>query len=145
MGNEPREWFATCFLSVGHFEFEAANVKKILVVDDSESMVKIIQSVLERGGYRTVGISDPSKIEQTIDAETPQLILLDIVMPERNGFQVCRSLKNSEHYMRIPVIVVSSKSTPSDRYWAQQQGANGYVAKPFEAEELLREVKRLAK
>ena len=120
-------------------------MKKILVVDDSESMVKIIQSVLERGGYRTVGISDPGKIEQTIDAETPHLILLDIVMPERNGFQVCRSLKNSEHYMRIPVIVVSSKSTPSDRYWAEQQGANGYVAKPFEAEELLREVKRLAK
>jgi twitching motility two-component system response regulator PilH len=66
-------------------------------------------------------------------------------MPERNGFQVCRSLKSSESYMSIPVIVVSSKSTPSDRYWAEQQGANGYVVKPFEAEELLREVKRLAK
>jgi twitching motility two-component system response regulator PilH len=121
------------------------NAKKILVVDDSESMVRIIQAALEQGGFRTVGISDPSKIEQTIDSEMPQLILLDIVMPERNGFQVCRALKTSENYKQIPVIVVSAKSGSSDRYWAEQQGANGFVAKPFVPEELLREVRRLAR
>jgi DNA-binding response OmpR family regulator len=123
----------------------AAAVKKILVVDDSESMVRMIQNVLERGGYRTIGISDPQKVEQTIDAEMPNLILLDVVMPERNGFQICRALKNSEAYMGIPVILVSSKSTASDRYWAEQQGANAYVVKPFVPEELLREVRRFAR
>jgi twitching motility two-component system response regulator PilH len=119
-------------------------VKKILVVDDSMAMVRMIQSVLEKGGYRAIGISDPSQIEQTIDSERPNLILLDVVMPERNGFQICRSLKTSEAYMNIPVILVSSKSTASDRYWAEQQGANGYVVKPFAAEDLLREVRRFA-
>jgi twitching motility two-component system response regulator PilH len=119
-------------------------VKKILVVDDSMSMIRLIQSVLEQGGYRAIGISDPSRIEQTIDSEHPNLILLDVVMPERNGFQICRALKTSEAYMSIPVIVVSAKSTSSDRYWAEQQGANGYIVKPFAAEDLLREVRRFA-
>ena len=117
-------------------------MKKILVVDDSLSMVRMIQSVLEKGGYHAIGISDPARIEQTIDSERPNLILLDVVMPERDGFQICRALKTSEAYMSIPVILVTSKSTSSDRYWAEQQGANGYVVKPFAAEDLLREVRR---
>jgi len=107
-------------------------------------MVRMIQAVLEQGGYQAIGISDPSRVEQTIDSERPSLILLDVVMPERNGFQICRALKASEAYMGIPVIVVSSKSTSSDRYWAEQQGANGYVIKPFAPEDLLREVRRFA-
>jgi twitching motility two-component system response regulator PilH len=119
-------------------------VKKILIVDDSMGMVRMIQSVLEKEGYRAIGISDPSQVEQTIDAENPSLILLDVVMPERNGFQVCRTLKNSQAYKGIPIILVSGKSTASDRYWAEQQGANGYVAKPFAPVDLLREVRRFA-
>jgi twitching motility two-component system response regulator PilH len=119
-------------------------VKKILIVDDSMGMVRMIQSVLEKEGYHAIGISDPSMIEQTIDSEAPSLILLDVVMPERNGFQVCRALKNSQAYKSIPIIVVSGKSTPSDRYWAEQQGANGYIVKPFAPVDLLREVRRFA-
>ena len=117
-------------------------MKKILIVDDSIGMVRMIQSVLEKEGYSAIGLSDPSQIERTIDSESPNLILLDVVMPERNGFQVCRSLKNSQAYKSIPIIVVSGKSTPSDRYWAEQQGANGYVVKPFAPVDLLREVRR---
>ena len=119
-------------------------MKKILIVDDSIGMVRMIQSVLEKEGYQAIGLSDPSQIERTIDSEGPSLILLDVVMPDRNGFQVCRALKNSQTYKNIPIIVVSGKSTQSDRYWAEQQGANGYVVKPFEPVDLLREVRRLA-
>jgi twitching motility two-component system response regulator PilH len=119
-------------------------VKKILIVDDSTAMVRMIQSVLEKEGYQAIGISDPSQIERTIDSEEPSLILLDVVMPDRNGFQVCRSLKNSEAYKSIPIIVVSGKSTPSDRFWAEQQGASGYIVKPFAPGDLLREVRRFA-
>jgi twitching motility two-component system response regulator PilH len=119
-------------------------VKKILIVDDSMAMVRMIQSVLEEEGYHAIGISDPSQIERTIDSEDPSLILLDVVMPERNGFQVCRSLKNSQAYKSIPIIVVSGKSTASDRFWAEQQGANGYIVKPFAPVDLLREVRRFA-
>ncbi len=72
------------------------------------------------------------------------MILLDVVMPQRNGFQVCRDLKSQEHYSQIPVILVTSKTAPSDRYWGEQQGANGYVAKPFTPDELLNAVRRFA-
>ncbi len=119
-------------------------MKKILIVDDSMGMVRMIQSVLEKEGYSAVGLSDPSRIEQMIDSEGPNLILLDVVMPERNGFQVCRTLKNSQAYKSIPIIVVSGKSTPSDRFWAEKQGANGYIVKPFAPADLSREVRRFA-
>jgi twitching motility two-component system response regulator PilH len=119
-------------------------VKKVLVVDDSQAEVKLMISMLEQNGFQSVGLCDPTRIEQAIDEERPNVILLDVVMPQRNGFQVCRDLKSREPYSSIPVILVTSKTAPSDRYWGEQQGANGYVAKPFTADELIDAVKRFA-
>jgi twitching motility two-component system response regulator PilH len=65
-------------------------------------------------------------------------------MPERNGFQVCRDLKGHAEYGKIPVILVTSKSSASDKFWGQEQGADGYVTKPFTREDLLRAVRRFA-
>ena len=81
-------------------------------------------------------------MEETIVSQRPNLILLDVVMPERNGFQVCRELKASSEFGAIPVILVTSKDTASDRFWGEQQGADGYVTKPFTREDLLRAVRR---
>lgn len=117
-------------------------MKKILICDDSVAEAKLMQSVLQQAGYWPVAISDSRAVEQTIDVERPSLILLDVVMPERNGFQVCRDLKGHAEYQRIPVVIVSSKSQESDKFWAQQQGADGYVIKPFTAVQLLDAVKR---
>jgi DNA-binding response OmpR family regulator len=119
-------------------------VTKVLVVDDSQAEVRLIQGFLQQGGFHSVGISDPLRIEEAIEEERPNVILLDVVMPQRNGFQVCRDLKSHEPYSKIPVILVTSKTAPSDRYWGEQQGANGYVAKPFTPEELIDAVKRFA-
>jgi CheY-like chemotaxis protein len=119
-------------------------VKKVLVVDDSQAEIKLLQSMLQQGGFHCVAISDPTKIEEAIEIERPNVILLDVVMPLRNGFQACRDLKSQQSYSSIPVILVTSKSAPSDRYWGEQQGANGFVAKPFTPDELLEEVKRFA-
>jgi len=118
--------------------------KKVLIVDDSQAEVHLMQSMLQQGGFHSVGISDSTKIEETIDDERPNVILLDVVMPRRNGFQACRDLKSQRSYSNIPVILVTSKTAPSDRYWGEQQGANGYVAKPFTPDELLDAVKRFA-
>ena len=118
-------------------------LKKILIVDDSPAEVKLMQAVLDRAGYRSVAVHDPMRIEQMIDMERPNLILLDVVMPQRNGFQACRELKGSADYCRIPVVMVSSKSMDSDKFWAKQQGADGYVVKPFSNEELLGTVRSL--
>jgi twitching motility two-component system response regulator PilH len=117
-------------------------LKKILIVDDSPAEVKLMQAVLDKAGYRSVAIHDPMRLEQMIDVERPNLILMDVVMPQRNGFQACRELKGKQEYALIPVILVTSKNTESDKFWAQQQGADGYVVKPFTPEELLGTVQR---
>jgi len=118
--------------------------KKILICDDSVAQVKLMQAVLGHAGYSTAAIHDPLRVEQTIDVERPSLILLDVVMPGRNGFQVCRDLKAHNEYRLIPVILVTSKDGESDKFWAQQQGADGYVVKPFSPDQLLNEVPRFA-
>ena len=101
-----------------------------------------MQAVLDKAGYTSVVAHDSTQIEQMIDVQRPNLILLDVVMPQRNGFQVCRDLKNNAEYSRIPVVVVSSKDLESDKFWAQQQGADGYVVKPFTPEQLLGAIQR---
>ena len=118
--------------------------KKILIVDDSPSQVRLMQDLLVHEGYRPVGLSDPQRVEETITNERPCVILLDVVMPGRNGFQLCRELKNNAQFSGIPVILVSSKDTVSDKFWGQQQGADDYITKPFTREELLRAVRRFA-
>ncbi|HMC31172.1 MAG TPA: response regulator [Candidatus Angelobacter sp.] len=118
-------------------------MKKILIVDDSQAEITLMKAVLERAGYWSVSIRDALRLEQTIEVERPNLILMDVVMPGRNGFQACRELKGHQEFGRIPVVLVSSKNSQSDKFWAQQQGADGYVVKPFTPEELLGTVQRL--
>jgi len=117
-------------------------LKKVLIVDDSPAQVKLMQGLLYHEGYQSFGLNDPRRVEEAIASLHPSVILLDVVMPERNGFQVCRELKGSAEFQSIPVILVTSKDTASDRYWGEQQGADGYVTKPFTREELLRAVRR---
>ena len=118
--------------------------KKVLIVDDSPAEVRLMQTLLEKEGYWPVGLNDPKRVEELIVTERPSVILLDVVMPDRNGFQVCRDLKGSAEFNTIPVIMVTSKDSASDKFWGQQQGADGYVTKPFTREELLRAVRRFA-
>jgi len=119
-------------------------LKKVLIVDDSPAQVKLMQGFLEHEGYQSVGLNDPLRVEETISTVRPSVILLDVVMPERNGFQVCRELKGSAEFQGIPVILVTSKDSASDKYWGEQQGADAYVTKPFTKDELLRAIRRFA-
>lgn len=118
------------------------SLKKILIVDDSMAEIRIMQSVLQQAGYWPVAISDPTILEHTIELERPNLILMDVVMPQRNGFQACREIKNNPEYSSIPILLVTSKDGESDRYWGKMQGADGYVVKPFTPAQLLVEVQR---
>src|SRR5713226_10065894 len=130
--------------SVDKYGESSAVHKKVLIVDDSPAQVKLMQGLLEPEGYQPVGLNDPKRVEEAITNERPSLILLDVVMPDRNGFQVCRELKSSSEFNSIPVILVTSKDSASDKYWGEQQGADGYVTKPFTREDLLRAVRRFA-
>jgi DNA-binding response OmpR family regulator len=118
--------------------------KKVLIVDDSPAEVKLMQGLLEKEGYWPIALHDSKRVEELITSERPSVILLDVVMPGRNGFQVCRDLKGSAEFNSIPVIMVTSKDSASDKFWGQQQGADAYVTKPFTREDLLRAVRRFA-
>ncbi|MGH9524822.1 MAG: response regulator [Terriglobales bacterium] len=120
-------------------------MNKVLIVDDSLAQTRLIRSVLEQAGFQTVTSSDSREVEEILAVERPQLILLDVIMPGRNGFQVCRELKSSAEYARIPVVLVTSKTAESDRFWGEQQGADGYVTKPFTKEELLEQVRKFVR
>lgn len=117
-------------------------MKKILIVDDSPAQVSLMKAVLERAGYWSVAINDPMRLEHAVEVERPHLILMDVVMPQRNGFQACRELKGRVEFSHIPVVLVTSKNTASDKFWGQQQGADGFVAKPFTPEQLLSAVQK---
>lgn len=117
-------------------------MSKIIVVDDSYAELQLIESYLKAAHHTVVSFSNTDRLEDKIAAEKPDLIVMDVVMPGRNGFQACRDLKNDERFKCIPIVLCTSKGNESDKFWGQQQGANGHVVKPFKSDELLQAVKR---
>lgn len=117
-------------------------MSKIVVVDDSYAELQMIESYLKAASHTVVSFPNTDKLEDKIAAEKPDLIVLDVVMPGRNGFQACRDLKNDDRFKGIPIVLCTSKGQESDKFWGQQQGANGHVVKPFKSEDLLAAVKR---
>lgn len=117
-------------------------MSKIVLVDDSYAELQMIEGYLKSANHTVVSYPNADKLEEKLATDKPDLIVLDVVMPGRNGFQACRDLKNDDRFKAIPIVLCTSKGQESDKFWGQQQGANGYVVKPFKAEELLAAVKR---
>ncbi|HET8580578.1 MAG TPA: response regulator transcription factor [Nitrospiraceae bacterium] len=115
---------------------------KIVIVDDSYSELQMMEGYLKSANYTVVSYPNTDKLEDKLLAEKPDCLVLDVVMPGRNGFQACRDIKNDERFKNIPIVLVTSKSQESDKFWGQQQGASEYVVKPFKPEDLLAAVKR---
>ncbi len=116
---------------------------RILVVDDSPTDLSLISAPLLASGFEVITASDGEEAILKAAAEHPNLILLDVVLPRQNGFQVCRTLKKSAESGHIPVILLTGKSQPSDRFWGLKQGADEYMTKPFDAAELAATVAKL--
>jgi len=117
-------------------------MSKIVVVDDSYAELQMIEGYLKSANHTVVSYPNTDKLEEKLAVEKPDVIVLDVVMPGRNGFQACRDLKNDDRFKTIPIVLCTSKGQESDKFWGQQQGANGYVVKPFKADDLLAAVKR---
>jgi twitching motility two-component system response regulator PilH len=115
---------------------------KVMVVDDAYSELKLMESILREAGHQVVTLIDGDALEDKVTAERPDVLLLDIVMPRRNGYDLLRALKRNAHTRATPVVLVSSKNQESDRVWGGRQGADGYLGKPFTAEQLLTAVGR---
>ncbi len=115
---------------------------KILIADDSDTDLAYLQEILGSLPHQLVSARDGSEVEALVKAEQFDLFILDVIMPGKNGFQVCRALKKDPATAQVPIILTTSKSADSDRYWGEKQGADVYITKPFTAEQLLTAVNR---
>ena len=113
----------------------------ILIVDDSPSEAALMTNVVQKLGHHAQTVSDGEKCIATARTLKPALILLDVVMPNMDGFNVCRKIKKDPELAHTPVIMVTSKTQDSDKFWAERQGANGYVTKPFTPDSLAAAIK----
>ena len=118
---------------------------KVMVVDDAQSDLKLMESILAGAGHQVVSYTDGARLEEKLLAEQPDVVLLDIVMPNRNGYDILRALKKDERTRHTPIVLVTSRNQESDRIWGKRQGADEYVMKPFTSEQLLTVVQRLVK
>ena len=116
------------------------NKKRILIVDDERDIVETIQFMLESEGLECLTAYDGEDALLKARTENPDLILLDIMLPKINGYQVCRLLKSDEEYKHIPIIMLTAKVQESDKFWGKESGADDYVTKPFEMEKLIQKI-----
>ena len=116
---------------------------KILVVDDSTTDLHVIQNSLEKAGFFVMTARSELEAKAQLVDQIPDLIVLDIVLPDRSGFELCRALKTDGGTKEIPIVLCSNKNSKMDRYWGLQQGADAYIFKPVNLEELLETVKNL--
>lgn len=115
---------------------------KILVVDDEANILNLAKMILERGGYQVSVSSNGEEALQKAEAEMPDLVLLDIVMPGKSGLEVCKILKSQTRTRHIPLVMFTALGRDVDRKLAVEAGADGHFMKPFTSEQLLTEVKK---
>ncbi|MCK5783779.1 MAG: response regulator [Desulfobacterales bacterium] len=110
--------------------------KKILVVEDSPTQLKMTVAALQNQRYSILTAMDGEEALRKVFADKPDLVVLDVVMPKMDGFQVCRKLKSSSETQHIPVIILTNKNQKVDEFWGKKQGADIYLTKPLNEEEL---------
>ena len=116
---------------------------RILIVDDSPSQLLGIQRIVEKLGHQILTATDGAAGVETAKAELPDLVLMDVVMPNLNGFQATRTLSRDAATKHIPVILVTTKDQDTDRMWGMRQGAKAYITKPFSEDELSEVLERV--
>jgi twitching motility two-component system response regulator PilH len=120
----------------------ATGKRHVLVVDDSPTGRQAATMLLEKRGYVVTTAADGEGALEQIAIARPPLVMLDIVLPKMNGYEVLRQIKTSPETRDIKVILVSSKNQQSDRFWGLKQGADDYIVKPYVDEALLAAIAR---
>ena len=119
--------------------------KKILIVDDEEDILHTVSFRLESEGYQCILSKEGLDAIAKARKETPDLILLDIMLPKMNGYKVCRLLKFDAKYKHIPILMLTAKTQEADLITGLECGADGFITKPFEMESLLDTIRSFTK
>jgi len=118
-------------------------IQKILLVDDSKTELHYLSEILLKRGFEVRTAENGEEALKRLAEEKPDLILMDVVMPGQNGFQLTRTITRDSRFIGVPVIMCTSKNQETDKVWGMRQGASDYVVKPVKAEELLAKIKAL--
>ncbi len=110
---------------------------KILIVDDEKDIVETLSFMLEAKGFEIISAYDGEEGLKLAKEESPDLIILDVMMPKINGYKICRLLKYDAKYKNIPIIMVTARSQDTDKLIGEETGADEYITKPFEFSDVL--------
>ena len=116
-------------------------IQKILLVDDSKTELHYLSELLTRKGFVVRTAENGEEAMRRLADDKPDLILMDVVMPGQNGFQLTRSITRDPRFADVPVIMCTSKGLETDKVWGMRQGARDYVVKPVDADELIAKIK----
>ena len=115
----------------------------ILLADDEPDLLTIVARRLTVSGFRVVAVSDGHEAVDRVEGGDIDLAILDVSMPGLNGYQVCRRFRSDPATAHLPVIILTAKDAVTDRYWAEEVGANIFLTKPFDNDELLSAIREL--
>ena len=118
-------------------------MSRVLIVDDSPSQLLGIKRIVEKLGHEALTAEDGAAGVEAAKRELPDLILMDVVMPNLNGFQATRTISKEPTTAHIPIVLVTTKDQDTDKVWGMRQGAKAYVVKPIKEEELVSTLKEL--
>jgi twitching motility two-component system response regulator PilG len=118
------------------------NKKKILIVEDEESLLKLESILLISKGFDVKGVSNGRAALEAVAEEKPDLILLDIMLPEIDGFEVCRQIKSDPSTRHIPVVMLTAKKSREDMVRGEKVGADWYITKPFKSAMVIETIQR---
>jgi twitching motility two-component system response regulator PilH len=116
-------------------------IQKILLVDDSKTELHYLTDILSKRGYSVRTAENGEDAMRRLAEDKPDLILMDVVMPGQNGFQLTRSITRDPRFSDVPVIMCTSKGLETDKVWGMRQGARDYVVKPVDADELVAKIR----
>jgi chemotaxis family two-component system response regulator PixH len=116
----------------------------VLLVEDSLTDAEMVTGYLRQAGITVISVTSCEAARLKLQAQQPDLILLDVILPGRSGFEFCRELKTNTDTQQIPVVICSTKGTDADKLWGSMLGADAYLPKPVEPQELMNIVRRLA-
>lgn len=118
-------------------------IQNVLIVDDSKTEIMFLSELLQKAGYSVRSAENADDAFKRLAEQKPDLILMDVVMPGQNGFQLTRSINRTPEYTDVPIIMCTSKNLETDRVWGMRQGAKDYITKPVDPAELLGKIKAL--
>jgi twitching motility two-component system response regulator PilH len=118
-------------------------IRRVLIVDDSKTELMYLSEILRKSGYDATTAENAEDARRSLEKSVPDLILMDVVMPGQNGFQLTRSLSRDPRYASVPIIMCTSKSQETDKVWGMRQGARDYITKPIDPSELIGKIKAL--